>query len=257
MKIISVLKAQSAVVSPGAPQRIGEHAVSKLRSLMLTPAAAVSLITLAAACGSYSSPAGTSGESAGATSAPAGAPGTSGAGGGATTGPVAGAPSTQGGATNGGASDMPNGGAAPIAGAGGSDVTGGAAPVAGAGGAGGGSASGGSAGGGSAGAPNTIALPCDVLKNGGNTCVAAHSTVRVIVPGYAGPLYQLCKGSAVAGPQSCKGTTQDVASNGGYADAASQDTFCSGASCTITKIYDQSGQKNDLEPAPKGGAKGT
>ena len=33
--------------------------------------------------------------------------------------------------------------------------------------------------------------------------------------------------------------------------------FCSGGSCTITKIYDQSGQKNDLEPAPKGGAKGT
>jgi len=79
----------------------------------------------------------------------------------------------------------------------------------------------------------------------------------VIVPNYAGPLYQLCKGTAAAGPSSCKGTTQDVGSKDGYADSATQDTFCSGASCTITKIYDQSGQKNDLEPAPRGGAKGT
>lgn len=87
--------------------------------------------------------------------------------------------------------------------------------------------------------------------------MAAHSTVRVLVPGYAGPLYQLCKGTASAGPSSCKGTTQDVASKAGYADAAAHDTFCTGGTCTITKIYDQSGQKNDLEPAPKGGAKGT
>jgi hypothetical protein len=43
----------------------------------------------------------------------------------------------------------------------------------------------------------------------------------------------------------------------GYADAASQDTFCSGTTCTVSKIYDQSGQGNDLEPAPRGGAKAT
>ena len=41
----------------------------------------------------------------------------------------------------------------------------------------------------------------------------------------------------------------------GYADAASQDTFCAGGPCTITILYDQSGQGNDLEPAPGGGAK--
>jgi hypothetical protein len=44
---------------------------------------------------------------------------------------------------------------------------------------------------------------------------------------------------------------------GGYADAAAQDAFCAGGSCTISKIYDQSGQKNDLEPAPMGGNKPT
>jgi hypothetical protein len=44
---------------------------------------------------------------------------------------------------------------------------------------------------------------------------------------------------------------------GGYADAASQDEFCAGAQCTITILYDQSGQQNHLEPAPPGGAKPT
>jgi Alpha-L-arabinofuranosidase B, catalytic len=98
---------------------------------------------------------------------------------------------------------------------------------------------------------------CDPLLAAGNPCVAAYSTTRLLVSGYTGPLYQLCKGTATDGPSSCKGTTQDVGSKNGYADSATHDTFCSGASCTITKIYDQSGKKNDLEPAPKGGAKST
>jgi hypothetical protein len=101
-------------------------------------------------------------------------------------------------------------------------------------------------------------LPGDILNNAGNKCASAHSTVRVIVSGYTGPLYQLCKGTANPGPSSCVGTPQDIGSTqDGYADAAAQDTFCSGSTCKITKIYDQSGQKNDLEPAPRGGAKGT
>jgi hypothetical protein len=95
-------------------------------------------------------------------------------------------------------------------------------------------------------------LPCDVLNGAGNKCVSAHSTVRVIVSGYTGPLYQVCKGTAATGPSSCKGTTQDIGSKNGYADSAAQDTFCTGGTCTISKIYDQSGQKNDLEPAPLG-----
>jgi hypothetical protein len=46
---------------------------------------------------------------------------------------------------------------------------------------------------------------------------------------------------------------QDIASKDGYADSATHETFCpSGTTCTITKIYDQSGKGNHLEPAPRG-----
>ncbi len=51
--------------------------------------------------------------------------------------------------------------------------------------------------------------------------------------------------------------TADIGSVKGYADSAAQDTFCAGGSCTISIIYDQSPKKNDLTPAPAGGAKNT
>ncbi len=99
--------------------------------------------------------------------------------------------------------------------------------------------------------------PCDVLEAAGNSCVSAHSTVRRLVSAYAGPLYQVCKGSHGPGPSSCKsGMTMDIGlAADGFADAAAQQSFCAGGDCTISKIYDQSGQGNDLEPAPRGGAK--
>jgi hypothetical protein len=99
--------------------------------------------------------------------------------------------------------------------------------------------------------------PCSILAAAGNACVAAHSTVRVIYPNYSGPLYQVCKGTSVAGPNSCtSGMTKDIGSvAGGYADAAAQDMFCGTATCTISIIYDQSPMKNDLKPGPPGGAK--
>jgi hypothetical protein len=79
--------------------------------------------------------------------------------------------------------------------------------------------------------------------------------VRLLVSDYTGPLYQLCKGRANPGPRSCQGETLDIGLvDGGYADKAAHDAFCTGASCTITTIYDQSGQGNHLEPAPGGGA---
>lgn len=58
------------------------------------------------------------------------------------------------------------------------------------------------------------------------------------------------------GPNSCTaGVTMDITpiSAGGVANAAAQDTFCAGATCTISIIYDQSPMKNDLHPAPTGG----
>jgi hypothetical protein len=102
-----------------------------------------------------------------------------------------------------------------------------------------------------------IPLPCDAFSQGGTTCATAHSTVRVIVSGYGGPLYQLCNGTSAAGPSTCKGTTQDITSIDGYADVATHDSFCGTDSCVFSKIYDQTGNGNDLEPAPKGGAKTT
>lgn len=98
-------------------------------------------------------------------------------------------------------------------------------------------------------------LPCDVLAKGCNKCVTAHSTVRVLVSGYTGPLYEVCKGQADPGPNSCKGQALNIGSVDGYADAAAQDTFCAGAICYITKIFDQTPNHNDLEPSPPGGNK--
>jgi hypothetical protein len=47
-----------------------------------------------------------------------------------------------------------------------------------------------------------------------------------------------------------------VLTAGGYANAATQDSFCAGTTCTITRIYDQTGRGNDLTQAPAGGAAG-
>jgi len=107
--------------------------------------------------------------------------------------------------------------------------------------------------------PMVAGTPCDILAAAGNPCVAAHSTVRVVFGGYTGPLYQVCRGASAPGPNSCPGgMTQDIGSvAGGYADAAAQDTFCAGGNCTISIIYDQSPNDNDLKPAPAGGAKST
>ena len=93
--------------------------------------------------------------------------------------------------------------------------------------------------------------PCDIYASGGTPCVAAHSTVRALYGAYSGNLYQVKRSS--------DNTTKDIGvlSAGGYANAAAQDTFCSGTSCVISIIYDQSGRGNHLTPAPAGGAKNT
>jgi hypothetical protein len=43
---------------------------------------------------------------------------------------------------------------------------------------------------------------------------------------------------------------------GGVANAATQNSFCSGTTCVITRIYDQTSHHNDLTQAPAGGAAG-
>jgi hypothetical protein len=54
-------------------------------------------------------------------------------------------------------------------------------------------------------------------------------------------------------------TTKDikVLTAGGFADSAAQDAFCTGTTCSISVIYDQSPKGNHLRSAPAGGAKKT
>ncbi len=88
--------------------------------------------------------------------------------------------------------------------------------------------------------------PCDIYKTGNTACVAAYSTVRALYGSYTGNLYQVKK---------TDGTTKDIGmlASGGVADAAAQDAFCTtSGSCTISIIYDQSGNDNHLTKAPGG-----
>src|SRR4051812_32566874 len=89
-------------------------------------------------------------------------------------------------------------------------------------------------------------LPCDLYAAGGTPCIGAHSTTRALFAAYSGPLYQVQRAS--------DHSYHDIGvlSAGGYADGASQVSFCSGTSCTITKIYDQTSRHNDL-PISSGG----
>jgi len=106
----------------------------------------------------------------------------------------------------------------------------------------GGRSNGGSGGTSGAGGQPTVGnLPCDIYAAASTSCVAAHSTVRALLRTYAGNLYQIKRAS--------DGTTKDipVLSAGGFADAAVQDTFCMGTTCTIMKVYDQSGHGNAVE----------
>ncbi len=95
-------------------------------------------------------------------------------------------------------------------------------------------------------AQTVIPRPCDLYAST-TPCVAAFSTTRALYSAYTGPLYQLTRQSDEA--RLDIGLLPD-----GYANAASQDTFCAKSSCTITKLYDQSPNHNDLTPAPRGGA---
>ncbi|HEY3873052.1 MAG TPA: arabinofuranosidase catalytic domain-containing protein [Actinocrinis sp.] len=93
-------------------------------------------------------------------------------------------------------------------------------------------------------------LPCDIYAAAGTPCVAAHSTVRALYSAYNGPLYQVRRAS--------DGGTENIntLSAGGYANSASQDAFCAETTCTITEIYDQSPEHNNLTIEGGGGAAG-
>lgn len=72
--------------------------------------------------------------------------------------------------------------------------------------------------------------------------------MRALYGVYTGKLYQVKKAD---------GSTRDIGIDaGGIADAAAQDEFCAGTTCTTSIIYDQTGNGNHLKSAPKGGKYG-
>ena len=87
--------------------------------------------------------------------------------------------------------------------------------------------------------------PCDIYKAAGTPCVAAHSMTRALFGSYTGNLYQVRRKS--------DGAVKDipVEKAGGYVNAAVQDEFCSGTTCTVSVIYDQTSYRNDLKKSPK------
>ncbi|HET7545677.1 MAG TPA: arabinofuranosidase catalytic domain-containing protein [Polyangiaceae bacterium] len=113
-----------------------------------------------------------------------------------------------------------------------------------------GGASGGSSGGqpgtGGAGSVTTGERPCDIYAAANVPCGAAYSMVRSLYSKYTGPLYQVRNGSSSTNTGT-GGMTKDILqTSDGYADTAAQDAFCSGTVCTVSILYDQSGNKNNL-----------
>jgi non-reducing end alpha-L-arabinofuranosidase len=160
-----------------------------------------------------------------------------------------------GGSGDGGRSGRPDGGAGSGGAAGGLDAavggqsgSGGITPTGGAAGSGGATGAGGihdaATDGDDGGSTGTG--PCD-LYQAATPCVAAHSTVRALYGAYGGNLYQVRRASDK--------TTKDIGvlTAGGYANSATQESFCLGTTCTISVIYDQSPNGNHLTKAPAGG----
>ena len=82
--------------------------------------------------------------------------------------------------------------------------------------------------------------PCDIYGANGTSCVAAYSTTRAMYASYDGPLYQVQRAS--------DGATANIGllTAGGDVNAAEQDSFCAASNCTITEIFDQSPEGNNL-----------
>ena len=85
--------------------------------------------------------------------------------------------------------------------------------------------------------------PGDIAAKAGTPLVAAHSMTRALYAAYSGKLFQVRRAS--------DGKTQDigVTAAGGSVDMAALNTFCSGTTCSVSLLYDQSGISNDLPQA--------
>jgi len=135
------------------------------------------------------------------------------------------------------------GGKAGASGTGGAGGKAGASGTGGAGGKAGASGTGGATATGGTGGVSTAGLPGDVAATAGTPLVAAHSLTRALFAAYNGNLFQVRRAS--------DSKTQDigVASVGGQVDLTTLNTFCTGTTCSVSKLYDQAGNGNDLSQA--------
>src|SRR3984957_18234884 len=86
--------------------------------------------------------------------------------------------------------------------------------------------------------------PCDIYSSGGTPCEAAYSTTRALFEAYDGPLYQVQRAS--------DSTYLNVGlkSTGGVVNVAPENSFCAGTTCTVTELYDQSSNANNMPISP-------
>lgn len=89
--------------------------------------------------------------------------------------------------------------------------------------------------------------PCDIYAAANTPCAAAYSTVRTLTKSYIGPLFQIRIGSSATNTGT-GGTLKDIGqTSAGYADVAAVDASCSATTiCTVSKLYDQSGNQTDM-----------
>jgi len=105
---------------------------------------------------------------------------------------------------------------------------------------------------GSGGAITRPTGPCDIYAAASTPCAAAYSMVRALSSAYSGPLYQVRSGSSSTN-MGTGGALMDIGVTAdGYADTATQDNFCNGTTCTVSTLYDQSGNNNDLQRGSAG-----
>src|SRR5580692_8485007 len=94
--------------------------------------------------------------------------------------------------------------------------------------------------------PARAATPeaCDIYASGGTPCEAAYSTTRALFEAYNGPLYQVQRAS--------DSTFLNVGleSAGGVVNVAPENSFCAGTTCTITELYDQTANANNMPISP-------
>ena len=140
-------------------------------------------------------------------------------------------PGTSGAGSSGGGSPASGGTGGSAAGTGGVTGSGGSSGAAG--------GPGGSPGSGGAGGSTAASgLPGDVAKAAGTPFVAAHAMTRALFAAYTGPLFRALRVSDKQ--EKDIGTVAAT----GLVDGVTLGTFCSGTSCKVTTLYDQSG--NDM-----------